>query len=1118
MLNPTPNAAFLANRKRKFNHTLPPKQSGSSSCRGLFRMIPVILVTWVCILGVPATTNAQEYPEIEKYIAEKKFPQANALLQAELKTFFTQKNYDTLLTFIPLLGKIVAGQQNATAAVKAVKQLVENIKSQTTDKNTLRDLYLEASEYYAAQSQYQSAYDTKMLALSIASSIPGTKPEVIGVIHNDLATYASRMDNYDQSGFHARKAISIFLGAKEPDYERVYISCNGLAATFWYASKNDSALRYYDLAFKALNKAKPTPLNRYYRTAIVQNNISGLYSAQGNVTKAIEAMKITINNLRLFLATPESASRKDDAVSFQFQAIDNLAGIYKELGNFSKAMDLLTYSYEQKQKQLDAANPDIFKSQILLGQIYYSILDYDRAKDFLQKGHDNISTADGDYIIWRADASRYLALIAEHHGDTLLAGSQFRKADSLYEISLQGSYDNIYLEFLNEHSLFHAKLRHSKTALSLAGKGYNYISKTQGPETLGSFQQLLNLAQVNFSSGIYKEALARSKKSLEVLDKVISKAESPLDSIRMELQKTGAILLKVKSEYELLPERNTQTLVPILEQLREAMRLLDKRKSIFTDPDDIRLLVASNSLLIDFMKKITMEIYFLTKNKTYLDELLGFHESGLYTRIRSRLDKTDTSRFLGVPANIRSEEIQLKKGITIALQDAGSNSDNMKRYLNADAAWNSFLEKLRKNYPAYYSMRYASVIYPLERVLNNLPDQTSVVRYFFIEDKLFALVADKQRKEIIALQPQNLDQQLKTLTRFAMDEPRVTATLYSLYSQLWQPLAGMIRTSRIIIIPDGMLYGLSFELLTSQPIKSFDQLAEKSLLASSTISYHYSLLAIENKSKKKNYSENFVAFAPGFSDSEKQKYLKTVKDSSAIDRSYLSLLPQPFTTGLATRAQALFGGTVYLNEKSTTANFKTNAGAHKIIHIGTHAEANDLRPEYSRLIFAKEQQESEEENSVFLHQIYNCDLSSDLTVLAACESGKAGFQNGEGMVSLAHAFNYAGSESILTGLWKIDEQSSSMLMEQFYEQLAGGVSRDEALRQAKLHYLKSARGRMLAPQYWAGLVLMGDHSPMNIQMKHNTWIWIVSGIAIALLVLIAAVYIPVLSQRVSDKA
>lgn len=101
------------------------------------------------------------------------------------------------------------------------------------------------------------------------------------------------------------------------------------------------------------------------------------------------------------------------------------------------------------------------------------------------------------------------------------------------------------------------------------------------------------------------------------------------------------------------------------------------------------------------------------------------------------------------------------------------------------------------------------------------------------------------------------------------------------------------------------------------------------------------------------------------------------------------------------------------------------------------------------------------------------------------------------MISLDHVFNYAGSESILTGLWKIDEQASSQLLKDFYNNLVNGFPKDEALRQAKLSYLQNTNGRMLAPQYWAGLVIIGDISP--IQLKQKTSVWFLSILGFMLL-------------------
>ena len=80
--------------------------------------------------------------------------------------------------------------------------------------------------------------------------------------------------------------------------------------------------------------------------------------------------------------------------------------------------------------------------------------------------------------------------------------------------------------------------------------------------------------------------------------------------------------------------------------------------------------------------------------------------------------------------------------------------------------------------------------------------------------------------------------------------------------------------------------------------------------------------------------------------------------------------------------------------------FTSEAKEHKIIHIGTHAESNNVSPELSRLIFAKNitDSTSTEDNSLYIYEIYNQNLSSNLAILTACETGKPAYQPGEGMI------------------------------------------------------------------------------------------------------------------------
>jgi len=320
---------------------------------------------------------------------------------------------------------------------------------------------------------------------------------------------------------------------------------------------------------------------------------------------------------------------------------------------------------------------------------------------------------------------------------------------------------------------------------------------------------------------------------------------------------------------------------------------------------------------------------------------------------------------------------------------------------------------------------------------------------------------------------------------------------------LWKPIEEKIRTPKLIIIPDQELFNLSFEILCREKITSFKDLASEGLLSKYAISYNYSLFLVDKDKKTLEFEKDFIAFAPGFNSEMKNDYTLAITDSLDLDRAYLTLLPQPFSSGLVTEFSRKFKGEAFLNTNASKTVFRQKAREHKIIHIGTHAESNNVSPELSRIVFAKNVRDSAQinDNYLYSYEIYDQDLNSNLAVLTACETGRPGYQPGEGMISLAHAFNYAGSESILTSLWQIDEKSSTQILGRFYHYMESGLPKDEALRKAKFDYLEVAEGRTLHPQYWAGLILMGDTSPILFATSNN-WIgWVLVSVLIGLLIL-----------------
>lgn len=144
-----------------------------------------------------------------------------------------------------------------------------------------------------------------------------------------------------------------------------------------------------------------------------------------------------------------------------------------------------------------------------------------------------------------------------------------------------------------------------------------------------------------------------------------------------------------------------------------------------------------------------------------------------------------------------------------------------------------------------------------------------------------------------------------------------------------------------------------------------------------------------------------------------------------------------------------------------------------LLHLGTHATADLVKPERSRILFSPASEEHGADY-LFLKEVYDLDLRGvDLATLSACDTERGRMIRGEGLQGFSRALVAAGSRAAVTTLWRVADEPTRELMKQFYFELNRGASKAEALRLAKLRFLRSETP-LRHPRFWAAFILGGD--------------------------------------------
>jgi len=294
-------------------------------------------------------------------------------------------------------------------------------------------------------------------------------------------------------------------------------------------------------------------------------------------------------------------------------------------------------------------------------------------------------------------------------------------------------------------------------------------------------------------------------------------------------------------------------------------------------------------------------------------------------------------------------------------------------------------------------------------------------------------------------------------------------TDFALAQQLFNGLLGGIpefkEKQALIVVPDGKLHLLPFSALADKG---------QYILTSHLVSVAPSgtvLHILEHRAGQIGKADlPYVGVAAWTTNSPPKTLLASIHRAVyGPMRRELVALPESRYEVEAIASDLPKPSTILLGDSATKTNFEQlPLGQFSVIHLALHGYADPEIPDRSALVFAPQQQ-AMDDGLLQIREIRNLHLNASLVTLSACNTG-VGPVGEEGVANIVNAFIEAGSQSVVSTLWELEDHATAHLMTVFYAHLGRHEEKAEALRQAKLEMLNSGA----SPYYWAAFVLDGD--------------------------------------------
>ncbi|GEM_PF-6013077 len=892
-------------------------------------------------------------------------------------------------------------------------------------------------------------------------------------------------------------------------------------------SRFDSAAFYLELAVEAFTA------NEQWDSVVAHTYTLGdRYRKAGDLLQAIERMESGYDLL-------QQKSPEDTALAIRYHHY--LGYLFGILGN----LDLKIHHYQQKLDLLTAwkgtEDLDAARMTMFIGNAYNQKGDMPTALNYLENAYELFSKYHASEFAHRANASINLGLAYYHSGQYRQALGQYAQARKLRLEVMPADHPEVintwnYLgdgfkaadqldSALHYYSLAnkaYQAMRHPLRAQSLKGLAEIYRAQQKSEAAFDLLQEGLIIEQAH--DGLSSRELAKSLVNIGNCALEIGMSETGHDFFQQAL---AAFFpeLSTSSQNPTLDETQTDpwVLLALLGKARASKQAFDRTGDLnalelaletydrgAAQVDIMRQSFQSNQAKEGLSERI-YEVYAegaiaaiehqrRSGNQAMAEKVFLFLERGKANFLREKFREAQLrlpgSKTTELIAALQQNEQKLRylKGRDKHLPEGGQKQRNQELLTQSERQHAQLLDSLQMESNSLQHWYDHSQMLNTRALQEWLSEKnTTVLEITSVGNQLIAAVATSDTVLAYArTSKKDWERKVNELIQWVSTPPNgsedfrksleVVTESHELFEWIFEPLEGIDLGNHLVIIADGYLEQLPFELLMTSSVNS-DRAEFRSLpylLNDFAISYAHSaqLLLEQHMTGSSNPSTEAMAIGLSYSNEEAE----TLPNAKAETELVQSLLP----------TQVLF------DKAATKSAFLRLAPEADLLHITAHAELVWRDPLKTSVLLHSPTDQGLD--SLKLEDIYANPLKAQMVVLSACNTGIGNQIKGEGQQSIARAFVYAGCPSTIMSLWTVSDHATLKLMQSFYDHIKVGSSKDEALRQAKRDYLEATReAQFTHPFYWAAFVASGNTEPIDTPEEQSTpMIWL-SVLALILL-------------------